>query len=78
MPGIIEDMPFEARMERIKEIAVALAELVRRFANITVADALKKAAEQLRVAISQVKYGLNYALSRNMFRLSDDETLIPA
>lgn len=74
MPGVIEDMPFEERMQRIRAIAVALVELVKQVGQLGVMAALEQVATQLRLAISQIKYGLNYALSRDMVRLNEDET----
>ena len=74
MPGVIEDMPFEARMQRMREIAEELVALLRQMGSMDVMEALRKAAGHLRVAISQVKYGLSYALSNSMVTLSKDET----
>lgn len=77
MPGVIEDMPFEARVSRMQEIAVALVALVTQRGSLAVMDALQELALQLRTGISQVKYGLNYALSLDWVVL-DNDTLIPA
>lgn len=70
-------MPVEARMERLQKFADVLLELVKgqQSGSMRLADALAAAAATLRTAISQIKQGLNYALSRSLLRLNPDDTL---
>jgi len=79
MTGVIENMPVEARLERLKSLAEVLLTIVRQHnGSLSLTEALSEAASQLRTAISQVKQGLNYALSTRMLRLDADDTLTAA
>lgn len=77
MTGVIENMPAEARQQRLQALAEVLREIVRAADNsvMRMADALSAAAAKLRTAISQIKQGLNYALSHSLLRLSPNDEL---
>lgn len=77
MTGVIENMPVEARMQRLETLATFLLELIRQSGSMSITDALEAAAAALRTAISQIKQGLNYALNNSMLRLEADDMLIP-
>jgi hypothetical protein len=76
--GVIENMPAEARMERMRILAAYLVEIVRQNGAMKIMDALNAIATKLRTAVSQVKYGLNYALSNSLLRLDADDRLVAA
>lgn len=75
MTGVVENMPVEARRERLQTLAEVLLQIVKDHGAMLLGDALNAAAAQLRTAISQVKQGLNYALSNSMLRLGADDML---
>lgn len=75
MPGVVENMPVEARLERLRALAEAILSIVRERGSMTLIDALSATAARLRTAVSQVKQGLNYALSNSMLRLTGDDML---
>jgi hypothetical protein len=65
-------MPYEAQLARMKEFADVLVRIVsERTQGMRIADALEAAAAQLRTAISQIKYGLSYALNTALLKLRD-------
>lgn len=76
--GVLENMPVEARLERLQSLADVLLRIVQQAGQIRLADALTEAAATLRTAISQIKQGLNYALSNSMLRLSANDMLTAA
>lgn len=78
MTGVIENMRAEDRLDRMKALADELVAIVREKGSVSMADALSAVAARLRTAISQVKYGLNYALSHRLLILGNDDLLIPA
>lgn len=69
MKGIIENMPPEAREERLREITGALVGVVSSAPDMTLSAALSATASQHRMAVSQVKHGLSYALAHGHLRL---------
>lgn len=75
MPGVLENMPVEARLQRLRDLADVLLSIVSERGSMTLVEALSAAAARLRTAVSQVKQGLNYALSNHMLRLNADDTL---
>lgn len=79
MTGVIENMPAEARLERMQNLADLLVKIVRENNGpMLVSEALNKLAAELRTAISQIKYGLNYALSNSMLSIGSDDRLVAA
>jgi len=76
MVGVIEDLPNTERFERIRAIAAALVELLRSNGGaMAVLDVLRETAARFNTMISQIRYGLDYALSLKLVRLSDEKTL---
>lgn len=64
MPDAIEYMPYDKRIERLEQIAQSIVELLKSYAQpVELNDFLQRVAKALRLAMSQVKYGLTYAKS---------------
>lgn len=78
MPGVLENMPVEARLQRLRDLAEVLLNIVRERGSMSLVDALSAAAARLRTAVSQVKQGLNYALNNSMLRLGAGDVLSAA
>lgn len=62
MPNSIEYLPFDKRIERLKEIADQIVAVLQTGPK-PLSTLLQQVAEQFRLAMSQVKYGLTYAKS---------------
>lgn len=72
---MIEDLPFEERVSVVSQIADALVELLRRAGgHMDLMDALRAAAAKFQTLISQIRYGLDYAIAHHRVSL-DDRTL---
>lgn len=64
MPDAIEYMPYDKRIARLEEIAQSIVELLSRYTRpVELTVFLQEVAQKLRLAMSQVKYGLTYAKS---------------
>jgi hypothetical protein len=63
MPDAIEYLPFDQRIERLKEIADSIVDLLKRTGPQELTAFLQSVAQEFRLAMSQVKYGLTYAKS---------------
>ncbi|KSU55005.1 hypothetical protein [Microbacterium enclense] len=64
MPDAIEYMPYDKRIARLEEIAQRIVELLRKHTRpVELTVFLQEVAQTLRLAMSQVKYGLTYAKS---------------
>lgn len=72
---MIEDLPFEERLSVVRRIADALVELLRvAGGHMDLMDALRAAAAKFHTLISQIRYGLDYAIAYRGVSL-DDRTL---
>lgn len=72
MPNAVEYLPFEQRLVRLNELAAGIVAVLRENSGtMALMEALRASATALRVAMSQVKYGLTYALSAGMVTVDD-------
>lgn len=78
MTGTIEELTFNERMERLKELAAAFVAVLSAATNhaMGLLDVLKAVAERLRIAVNQAKYGLTYARSQGLVVVSERNALV--
>jgi hypothetical protein len=77
MTGTIEEMTFNARLERLNELAAAfVAVLQEAGSSLGLIEVLNRVAALLRVAVNQAKYGLTYARRQGMIVVNEREALV--
>jgi hypothetical protein len=77
MTGVIEDLSWNDREPVLMRMAAALRQIVDSSSDgkVNLLEALRNVARQFQTLVSQIRYGLDYAIDKRMVRI-DDEMLV--